>query len=149
MLPLGQYGGKKWAYLFQKMEFLELVQQTCWTIHTLIHQHDYWPPAGALRLRVLKASEIASHLSNWLCCISSTELIVVKSPETVYTLWLSNSCWLRSSSVLSLYHVGVPRRLWSCALFHFPWEMHYLATAHCLVFMTRLYVGWKAVDLSH
>lgn len=90
---------------------------------------------------MLKASKIASHLSDWLCCISSTELIVVKSPETVYTLRLSNSSWLHSSSVLSLYHVRVVRRFRSCALFNFPLEMRYLATVHFLVFLTRLCVG--------
>lgn len=26
--------------------------------------------------------------------------------------------------------------------------MHYFATSHCLEFMARLYVGWKAVDLG-
>lgn len=61
-----------------------MVLQTCWTIHTLTHQHDYWPTAGALRLRVLKASEIASCFPNWLCCISGAEL-VVPSPQRLLT----------------------------------------------------------------
>lgn len=112
------------------------------------YEHDYWHPANALRLRLLKASEIVRHFSNWLCCIDSTELIAVKSPDTVYTWWLSNSFWLCAPPSFHLCHIRVPRRLWSPALFNFSLEMHYFATSHCLEFMARLYVGWKAVDLG-
>lgn len=60
---------------------------------------------------MLKASEIASCLLNWLRCISRAELVVARSPETAYTVWLSRRFWLHSSSVLALYHIGAPRRL--------------------------------------